>query len=72
MCNEEDRKKIAELIQLRPAQFCLLMKAVLGTKRMEEVMLGAVALAKDAGATADPVALGMKPLEIRALGPSAQ
>lgn len=70
MESEDDRGRVAELIQLRPAQFCLLMKAILGSERMEKVLLGAIAHAKESGAF-DPVASGIKPLEIKVLGETA-
>lgn len=42
----EDRMKVVELIQHRPVQFCLFMKALLGGQAMEEMMLEAINAAK--------------------------
>ena len=42
----EDRMKVVELIQHRPLQFCLFMKALLGGQAMEEMMLQAINAAK--------------------------
>jgi hypothetical protein len=33
----DDRKRIAELLQYRPAQFCLFLKALLGDEAMEQM-----------------------------------
>jgi thioesterase domain-containing protein len=43
---EADLEKVTELIRLRPAQFCLFLKALLGEQEMEQVMLEALAMAK--------------------------
>jgi thioesterase domain-containing protein len=43
---EEDRTKLAEALQFRPHQFCLMLKAILGKDMMERVMLSAVREAK--------------------------
>jgi hypothetical protein len=72
MKSEDDRKRVVELIRFRPYQFCLLMKAVLGSKGMEEIMLASIAHAKQSESF-DPVtdslaaASGAKPIEIPAL-----
>jgi hypothetical protein len=42
----EDRGRIAELIQHRPVQFCLFLKALLGEGAMEQMMLQAIEVAK--------------------------
>jgi hypothetical protein len=42
----EDRQKIGELIQHRPVQFCMFLKALLGEEAMEEMMTQAIAVAK--------------------------
>jgi hypothetical protein len=42
----EDRRRVAELIQHRPVQFCIFLKALLGAKAMEEMMTQAIAVAK--------------------------
>lgn len=44
--NLEDSEKIAELLQHRPIQFCLFLKALFGDEQMERVMIQAVAVAK--------------------------
>jgi hypothetical protein len=38
--------KVAELIQHRPVQFCMFLKALVGTPAMEEMMTQAIAVAK--------------------------
>lgn len=42
----EDREKVVELIQHRPVQFCMLLKALLGDEAMEEMMTQAIKVAK--------------------------
>lgn len=42
----EDRKKVADLIQHRPVQFCMFLKALLGSEAMEQMMTQAIAVAK--------------------------
>ena len=44
----EDRMKVVELIQHRPVQFCLFLKALVGTEAMEEMLTQAIAVAKKA------------------------
>jgi hypothetical protein len=44
----EDRKKVAELLQHRPVQFCLFLKALVGTEAMEQMMMQAISIAKQA------------------------
>ncbi len=42
----EDRKKVAELLQHRPVQFCLFLKALIGAEAMEQMMTQAITVAK--------------------------
>jgi len=42
----EDRAKVAELIQHRPVQFCIFLKALLGDEAMERMMTQAINVAK--------------------------
>jgi hypothetical protein len=42
----DDRMKVAELIQHRPVQFCMFLKALIGAEAMEEMMTKAIAVAK--------------------------
>jgi hypothetical protein len=42
----EDRMKVAESLEHRPVQFCMLFKALVGTHAMEEMMTKAIAVAK--------------------------
>lgn len=42
----EDRMKVAELLQHRPVQFCMFLKALIGAEAMEEMMTQAIAVAK--------------------------
>jgi hypothetical protein len=44
----EDLKKIEELLEKRPLQFCLFMKALYGSDKMERIMNAAVGQAKSA------------------------
>jgi hypothetical protein len=41
-----DLGKLVELLRLRPTQFCILLKALLGEEAMERLMTEAVAFAK--------------------------
>jgi hypothetical protein len=45
----EDLKKVVELLRLRPIQFCIFMKALVGAEAMEKLMAEAVAVAKQEG-----------------------
>lgn len=45
----DDRKKVVELIQHRPVQFCLLLNALLGEEAMEEMMTQTIMVAKQVG-----------------------
>ena len=42
----EDRKKVAELLQHRPVQFCMFLKALIGAEAMEQMMTQAINVAK--------------------------
>jgi len=42
----EDREKVVDLIQHRPVQFCMFLKALLGDEAMEETMTKAISFAK--------------------------
>jgi hypothetical protein len=46
---KEDLQKVAELLRLRPLQFCLFLKALLGGEGMEKTMTEAVRRAKSLG-----------------------
>jgi hypothetical protein len=41
-----DLEKIGELLRLRPVQFCLFLKSLLGEEEMERVVLEALSMAK--------------------------
>jgi len=43
---EADLKKVLELLRLRPVQFCMFLKALVGQEEMERIMLDALAMAK--------------------------
>ena len=42
----EDRKKVAELLQHRPVQFCMFLKALVGASAMEQMMTQAISIAR--------------------------
>jgi hypothetical protein len=42
----EDREKVVDLIEHRPVQFCMFLKALLGEEAMEEMMTKAINVAK--------------------------
>jgi hypothetical protein len=44
--SEEDLKKVIELLRLRPVQFCVFLKALLGAEGMERVMKEGIEAAK--------------------------
>jgi len=44
--SQEDLGKVVELLRLRPMQFCMFLKVLLGEETMELMMVEAVALAK--------------------------
>ena len=64
---EDDRKRLSELFALRPTQFCLLMKAILGKERMRAVMTGAVEHALQSSGS-DSDTSGFRPLDITIIG----
>jgi hypothetical protein len=41
----EDRERVLELVQHRPFQFCLFLKALLSAEEMKQTMLQAIAMA---------------------------
>jgi hypothetical protein len=43
---EEELLKMAELLRLRPLQFCIFLKALFGKANMERMMVEAIAAAK--------------------------
>jgi hypothetical protein len=42
----EDSKRVAEMLQHRPVQFCLFLKALIGYEAMERMMTHAISVAK--------------------------
>ena len=44
--SEPDLKKLIELLRLRPIQFCMFLKALVGTEGMERMMKDGIAAAK--------------------------
>ena len=42
----EDQKRVAESLNVRPIQFCLFLKALLGAEEMERIMVHAIKAAK--------------------------
>ena len=42
----EDRKRVAESLNVRPIQFCLFLNALLGADEMERIMVHAIKAAK--------------------------
>jgi hypothetical protein len=47
--SEGDLRRLIELLRLRPIQFCIFLKALLGAEAMERLMAEAVAVAKQEG-----------------------
>jgi len=45
----EDFTKVRDLLKLRPIQFCLFLKALVGTKEMLRMMVEAIRVAKQTG-----------------------
>jgi len=45
----EDLKKVVSLVRLRPMQFCLFLSALVGPKKMEQIMTEAIEQAKKGG-----------------------
>ena len=64
---DDDRKRLSELFAMRPTQFCLLMKAILGKERMRAVMTGTVEYAMQS-LSSDLDTSGVKPLDVKILG----
>jgi hypothetical protein len=44
--SKEDLKKLVELLRLRPVQFCVFLKALVGTEGMERLMKDGIESAK--------------------------
>jgi hypothetical protein len=44
--SQVDLEKVLNLLKFRPAQFCLFLKALVGTEQMERIMVEAMAIAK--------------------------
>ena len=44
--SQDDLEKVLDLLKLRPAQFCLFLKALVGSEQMDRIMVEAVAVAK--------------------------
>ena len=42
----EGFERLADLLRMRPVQFCLLLNALLGAEQMERIMLDAIQAAK--------------------------
>ena len=42
----EDRNRVAESLKLRPMQFCMFLKALLGAEEMQRIMVHAIKAAK--------------------------
>jgi hypothetical protein len=42
----EDRARVAESLKLRPMQFCIFLKALLGAEEMQRMMVQAIKVAK--------------------------
>jgi hypothetical protein len=42
----EDRKKVAELLQHRPVQFCMFLRCLFGVEAMEQMIIQAINVAK--------------------------
>jgi hypothetical protein len=47
--SSEDLGRVIELLRLRPVQFCIFLKALIGDEGMERMMLAAIAGAKQTG-----------------------
>jgi hypothetical protein len=50
----DDIKKIAELLRLRPMQFCMFLKTLFGTENMERMMSEAIKVARHGVRTSPP------------------
>jgi hypothetical protein len=44
--SQDDLEKVLDLLKLRPVQFCLFLKALVGSEQMDRIMVEAVAVAK--------------------------
>ncbi|HEY3443639.1 MAG TPA: hypothetical protein VGK29_22970 [Paludibaculum sp.] len=47
--NPEDAAKVMQLLKLRPIQFCMFLKALVGAEEMERLMNEGIAVAKQEG-----------------------
>src|SRR5439155_19760826 len=47
----DDLQKVADLLRLRPTQFCIFLKTLFGTENMERMMLSGIATAKQSDGT---------------------
>jgi hypothetical protein len=45
--NQEDADKVMQLLRLRPIQFCMFLKALVGIEEMERLMAQGIAVAKE-------------------------
>jgi hypothetical protein len=45
----EDFAKVLDLVKLRPIQFCMFWKALVGAEKMQRVMVQAIGVAKQSG-----------------------
>ena len=45
----DDLQKVAELLRLRPIQFCIFLKTLFGTENMERMMVAAIKAARQEG-----------------------
>lgn len=47
--NQDDAAKLMQLLQFRPIQFCMFLKALVGAQEMERLMMQGMAVAKQQG-----------------------
>jgi len=47
--NDEDSARLMQLLKFRPIQFCMFLKALVGTEQMERLMKHGIAVAKQQG-----------------------
>ena len=45
--SQEDGERLWKLLRLRPIQFCMFLKALVGEEAMESIMLAGIAAAKE-------------------------
>jgi hypothetical protein len=45
--NQEDADKVMQLLRLRPIQFCMFLRALVGIEEMERLMAQGIAVAKE-------------------------